>query len=139
MARECKSGGANRKPKPPAIRETSGDGDDAGDFGDALAEVALDSHLEGHRGRGAAVTGAVEADLDDAVVAHLDQLDVAAVRLNGRADEVEDALHPLPHGRFASGGLGHKASSLHRFREDYTDQSTGRQTGPRDGWRGPQK
>src|SRR5215472_15863463 len=27
---------------------TLGDGDDLGDFGDALAEVALDAHLEGH-------------------------------------------------------------------------------------------
>src|SRR4051812_23563090 len=126
MARQCKSGGVNRGPKPAGIPERSGDGDDAGDFGGALAEGALDAHLEGHRGGRAAMAGPVEADLDDAVVADLDQFDVAAVRLNRRADEVEDALHLLPHSRFTSGGLGHNASSS--LPGDYTGRLGGRQT-----------
>src|SRR5687768_411464 len=62
-------------------------------FRHLLPEVALDAVLEGHRAARAAVAGAVEADLDDAVGAHVDQLDVAPIRLHGGADQVDDALH----------------------------------------------
>ena len=69
-----------------------------GDFGDAFAEVALDSHLEGHGAGGAAVAGAVEADLYDAGGGDVYKLDVAAVGLDGGADEVEHVLHAVPDG-----------------------------------------
>src|SRR5687768_13597542 len=66
---------------------TSPHRDDARHFRHAFAEVALDALVEGHAAAGAAVAGAVEADLDDAFGVHVDQLDVAAVGLDGGADQ----------------------------------------------------
>ena len=68
------------------------------DFGDAFAEVAFDSHLESHFAGGAAVACAVEADLDDAGGGDVDELDVAAIGLDGGADEVEHILHAIADG-----------------------------------------
>jgi len=68
------------------------DGDDLGDFGDFFPEVAFDAHLEGHGAGGAAVAGAVEADLDDAGGSDVHQLDVASIGLDSWADEVDDGL-----------------------------------------------
>ncbi len=65
-------------------------GFDGGDFGDAFFEGAFDADSEGHVGGGAADAGAVHADADDALVVHVNELDVAAVGLDGGADEVDD-------------------------------------------------
>ncbi len=55
-------------------------------------EVPLDAGLEGDRGGWAADAGAVHPDLDVVVGGEADELDVAAVGLNGRADEFDDSL-----------------------------------------------
>src|SRR5262249_43459355 len=66
---------------------------DLRDFRHFLPQVALDAVLEGHRAAGAAVAGAVEADLNNAVIADADKLDIAAIGLDGGADEVDYPLH----------------------------------------------
>src|SRR2546430_7503019 len=86
----------------------SSDRDDRGDFGDFFAKVALDPHLQGHGAAGTAVTGAVETDLHDAVGGDVHKLDVAAVGLDGRADQVDHALHFLTD-RLWLRGSGHRA------------------------------
>ena len=70
---------------------------------------ADDAVLEGHRAARAAVAGAVEADLDDVVGGDVDDLDVPAVRLHRRADQVDHALHPITDGvgLLIGGGGGH--------------------------------
>jgi hypothetical protein len=71
------------------------------DFGDLLAEIGFDAHLQGEIAAGAADAGAVEADADDAVGGDVHQLDVAAIGHHGGADQLEDALDALVQTRGA--------------------------------------
>ncbi len=64
-----------------------------------FAEVAFNPHLQGHCRRRTAMTRPVEADVDHAIGFDVDEFDVAAVGLDGRADEVDDVLHTLSHVR----------------------------------------
>jgi hypothetical protein len=75
------------------------DGFDAGDFGDVGFEVAFDADLEGDHAARAADAGAVEADLDFAFGGDVDEFEIAAVCLDGGANEFEH-LHDL----FGDGG-----------------------------------
>jgi hypothetical protein len=83
------------------------DGFDALHFRDVGSEVALDAHLEGHLARRAIDARAVQADLDGAVRADLDELDVASIGLDRGADEAQDAPDALVNGR-GFRGLGHR-------------------------------
>src|SRR5436190_3867402 len=69
------------------------DRDDRGDLGDFFAEVALDPVLQGHRAAGTAMAGAVETDLHDTFGRDVHQFDVAAIRLDSGADQVDHALY----------------------------------------------
>ena len=71
--------------------------DDFLDLRHLLPNRPLDAHLERHLRPGAAPAGPVEADADDALVIHVDQLEVAAVGLNGRADDFDDLLYLFTH------------------------------------------
>jgi hypothetical protein len=73
-------------------REMGGsiDGFDAADLRDVFLQVALDAHLEGDGGGGAADACAVEADADDLIGGDPDEFDIAAIGLDGGADEVDD-------------------------------------------------
>ncbi len=69
--------------------------DDRSDLGHILFEIFFDPKLERHAARRAPLARFEESDLDDAVRVDRDQLDVPAVTLDGRPDEVEhceDAL-----------------------------------------------
>lgn len=66
------------------------DGLNAADFGNVGFEISLDSGLERDGGGGAADAGAVHADLHEMVGGEADELDVAAVGLDGGADELDD-------------------------------------------------
>ena len=72
-----------------------------------FADVAFDSfkYAEGHRGRGAADAGAVEADADDALGRNIDEFNVAAVGLNYRAKPVNDQLYAVLDRGLHSGGV----------------------------------
>jgi hypothetical protein len=87
---------------------------DAADFGDVGFEVALDADLEGHGAGGAADAGAVEADADDALGGDVDELEVAAVGLDGGADEVEDAGDAFLEGGRGGRGCGHHCGMVGR-------------------------
>ncbi len=85
--------GQNPVPKandPPLIHSL-----DTGYLGDMLAEVSLDTHLEGDFERWAPDAGTEEADLDDSGIGEAYELDVAAVGLDGRADELDHAGDPI--------------------------------------------
>lgn len=60
-----------------------------------LAEVALDPDLQGDRRGRAAYARAVETDTDKVVRGDFDQFDIAAVGLDGWADEVDDHCDAL--------------------------------------------
>ena len=70
------------------------DGFDAGYLWHVGLEVAFDADLQGDHAAGAADARAVEADLHFAFGCHIDKLKVAAICLNGGADELEH-LHDL--------------------------------------------
>lgn len=79
------------------------DGFDGCDFGDAFLEGSFDAHAEGHVGGGASDAGAVHSDLDDAGGGHVDELDVAAVGLDGGTDEVDDGADLVVEGVWGAG------------------------------------
>ncbi len=81
--------GQNPAPKandPPLIHSLN-----TGHLGDMLAEVSLNSHLEGDFERRAPDAGTEEPDLDDSGVGDAYELDVAAVGLDRGADELDHA------------------------------------------------
>ncbi len=88
------------------VGEKSVDGFDAADLGHVLFEVAFDAHLEGDGGRWATDAGTVEADADDLIGGDLDKLDVAAIGLDGGADEVDDLGDALEERGVGGGGCG---------------------------------
>lgn len=77
-------------------------------LGDMVAEVLFDPHFQGHQRGGAADTGPVQADLDDAIVGDIDEFEVAAVGLNRGAYGLDDTLNALMQGgasvRLVAGG-----------------------------------
>ena len=86
----------------------SGDGFDRTDLRDVFPQVALDAELESHAAGRAADAGAVEPDADETLAGDLDQLKIAAIGLDGRADEVQhaaDALVQVGAGSERRGGL----------------------------------
>src|SRR4030081_286327 len=64
-------------------------GDDFSDLGHPILDDALDTGLERHRGHGTRPTRTDQRDVDDAVLVDAVKHDVAAVRLQRRADRVE--------------------------------------------------
>src|SRR4051812_723352 len=97
--------------------ERLGDGNDSGDLGHFFAEVAFDAHLQGHGAAGAAVAGAVEANLDDAVAGDVNEFDIAAVGLYSGADQVDHALDFFLHRRGLWGGNSHRYLSYGPYRQ----------------------
>jgi hypothetical protein len=73
----------------------------------SVAEIALDAVVEGQIAAGAPVAGAMKADLDDPIVGNADQLNIAAVRLDGWANQVDYALDALSD-------VGLRFSGVHR-------------------------
>jgi hypothetical protein len=80
---------------------------DRADFRDVRPDIALDAGAERHLAGWAVDACAMETDRDDAVRCDVDEFDIAAVGLNGRADEVKDALDTLLNGR-AEFGAWHR-------------------------------
>lgn len=78
--------------------------DDFGDFGDVVLEGLFDAHLQCDGGRGAADAGAVEPDGHEAGLIDIDELDIAAIALNGGAELPDDIGDTIFH---FVGGLGH--------------------------------
>lgn len=74
------------------------DDNDLADLGDVLPQVAFDAEVEGHVAGGASDAGTVEPDVDRAVGFGLDELDVAAVGLDGGADRLDDLADSLGEG-----------------------------------------
>lgn len=74
------------------------------DFGDVVAEVSLDAHLEGHVAGGAADAGAVEADADDAGGRDVNEFEVSAVGLDGGPDTFQDTRNAVA--KAVAPGLG---------------------------------
>jgi hypothetical protein len=93
------------------------DRNDRRDLGDFFAQVSLDAHLKRHCAAGAAVAGAVEADLDNAIILDVYQLDIATVGLDCGTNEVDHALNPIPYGGYwLLGSRGsHGTSSLRPY------------------------
>jgi len=50
----------------------------------------------------------MEANLNDAAGADIDEFDVPSIGLNGRPDEIDDILHFLAHGGRIQRGGSHK-------------------------------
>jgi hypothetical protein len=67
-------------------------------LGDLLAKISLDPMLQGHVAAGASDACAMKADTDLSVFLHVDQLDVPAIGLNCRPDEVDDRLNFVAEG-----------------------------------------
>ncbi len=84
------------------------DGNDFFNGGDVLLELFFNAHFEGHGAAGAGAAGAHEAQLNHAVVGHVDEFAVAAIGLQKGAQGVEDFLdfHQVNHGRRGGFGCG---------------------------------
>lgn len=61
------------------------------DFRDVQSQIPFDSHLERHFAGGATHASAVETDANGAGDGQFDQFEIAAVGLDGRADQVDHA------------------------------------------------
>lgn len=75
---------------------------DALDLRDMLSDISFDAHLEGHLRRRTPYAGTEEADLDNSCFGDADELEVAAVGLNGGADQLDhsgDACFEFAHVR----------------------------------------
>jgi hypothetical protein len=68
---------------------------DPGDLGNLFSEAAFDAHVEGQVRAGAAVAGPMKPDLHFTLVGDVDQLDIAPIALDRRADKVDHALNAL--------------------------------------------
>lgn len=81
-----------------------------------MAEVLLDAHLEGHGTGGATDASPLEPYLYDTIWGDVHELDVAAVRLDGGADELDDLGDTVS--RFAGegchigGSIGERGSRI---------------------------
>ena len=87
------------------------DADHLGDFRHLLLEMPLDAELQGHGRRWAADAGPMQADLDDAVLGHVHQFEIAAVGLDHGSQVADDAGDAVFE-RFSGGcELGHRITS----------------------------
>jgi len=56
-----------------------------------LSDISFDAHLEGHLRRWTPYAGTEETDLDNSGFGDADELEVAAIGLDGGADQLDDA------------------------------------------------
>src|SRR5690606_24869678 len=87
--------GAAENNEPPRLHASSiavSDGLHSYDVGHLPLDHPLDSSLQGDHRHRAAAASADHADLCDAVVRHVDELDVASIHLNGGPDLVQRRL-----------------------------------------------
>src|SRR6059058_5893739 len=77
---------------------------DGGDAGDAVLEDALDTALQRQPGDRAGVAGPRQLHLDDSVLAHADEVDVAPVHLEGGPDGVDGLEDGCFHGSQRTAG-----------------------------------
>ncbi len=80
-------------------------------FGDLILEVTLDTQGQSHRARGTPYACPVQADVDDAIIIDLDQLDIAAVASRHRSEAIKPRRYTVmqrPAGfRTRMGTVGH--------------------------------
>jgi hypothetical protein len=81
----------------------SSDRDNTGHFRHFFPEITFNAMLEGEVAAGATVASAMETDLHDAIVSHINQFDIATIRLDGRADQIDHALHAIADGELGFG------------------------------------